>query len=298
MRWDQLQGRFLVYAGGGSKGSQASTTVNQLYSPEEAAQRALVMQEAGRIYGAAPALTPPAGPSADTLAAQQRMREFSTGAGQQMAEMAQGAMQYGLQGVLDPNDPRLQAYIASAQRPVTEAFTGPGGALSRIRGNFAGQDGRGSREQIATGIAERGYLNAMGDISSKIAYGAYGKGLDVFSRTLATAPSTYAMGLQPAFAQEAVGQQTEAYAEQQRQFEANAPWANLQNYANVVFGGSTPGTQTVSNIPGQGVTSTQRAGMTLAGGAAGAYYGAQAGSVGGPAGAAYGAGLGLLLSYL
>lgn len=291
MRWDVLQGRFLVYPGGSSGGGgQSTTNVTQMYSPEEAARRAKVMAEAERAYANAPVVGGPAGASADTLAAQDRMRAFSTGAGQQIANQAGGALKFGLGDVLYPeSNPALRATQEAAVRPITEAYTGPGGALQQVRDHFGQGPGAGSREAIALGLTNRSYLNTVGDVSSRIASEGYNRGLDTFSKSLATAPSVYGLGMQPAATQDLVGQQTEGYQEAQRQWQLNQPWMNLQNYANVVFGGASPGTQTTSQGPG--MSNVQRGGMALSGAAMGAM-------VGGPVGGAIGAGAGLLLSYL
>jgi hypothetical protein len=302
MKWDPLQRLFLVYRGGDDK---QSTQTNVMYSPEEAARRAKVMAEAERVFGMTAGTTPqypgpaPTPASADTLAAQERLRAFSTGTGQQLAQDTTKATQFGLSDVLYPETNKaLQATQAAAIRPVTEAYQAPGGVLSNIRSQFMtnAPSGQSSREAIASGIAGRSYLNTIGDISTNIAFGGYQKGLDTFGRSLALAPQTYALGGQPAVTQGAVGQQQEQYAQQGEQFQAdtrsfalNAPWMNLQNYANIVHGGSSAGSQTTSS--GGGTTNVQRAGMALSGAALGF-------QMGGPYGAAAGAGIGLLLGML
>lgn len=283
-------------SGGKGGGSTTNTTIN--YSPEEAARRALVMSEAERIYGqqaGSAAAHAPAGASPDTLAAQERMRSFATGSGQQMATAAGNAMQFGLGDVLYPEtNPALKSTLDTATRTIGEAYTSPAGPYAQIRQNFGSQEGRGSREAIALGLAGRSYLNTVGDVTGKITSDAYNKGLDTFSKTLAVAPQTYALGQQPALTQDAVGQQVEGYQEQQRQWELNAPWSELQNYANIVFGGSSAGTTT--NSQGPGTSNVQRAGMAMAGASMG-YMAAQGTAIGGPYGAAIGAGIGLLMSY-
>ena len=284
MRWDPIQGRFLVYPGGGSGGG-SSTTVNQLYSPEEAARRQKVMDEAQRIYGTAGAVPPPTGATADTLEAQNRLRSFSTGTGQQIADQTAGALKFGLGDVLNPNsNPALQQTLNTATRQVTDSYLNPGGALSQIRSHFGQGPGAGTREAIAVGLANQGYLNTIGDVSGRITSDAYNKGLDTFSRTLAFAPQAYNLASAPAMTQDAVGQQIEGYAEQNRLHDINAPWSNLQNYANIVFGGANPSTQTTATGPG--TTNVQRAGMALAGASLG--Y-----QVGGAPGALLGAAFGL-----
>lgn len=309
MRFDPLLRLFLVYPSGGSKGTQ--TTVQQNYSPEEAAARARVMAQAEAIFGKESVRQPtypgaqPVAASADTLAAQEQLRQFSTGQGAQVASQAGEALKFGLGDVLYPEtNPALQATIGTATRKVGEAFTDPGGVLSQIRSNFAttAPGGQSSREAIAMGLAGRGYLDTIGDVTGRLASEGYRAGLDTFGRTLAFSPNVYNLMTQPAVTQSAVGQQTEAYQQAQedfaaggRAFDINAPWSQLQNYANIVFGGSSAGTTT--DARGPGVTGTQRAGMALAGASIGAYAAAGT-SMGGPYGAAAGAAIGLLMSYL
>src|SRR3990172_5651172 len=127
---------------GGGSGPSSSTTVNQLYSPEEAARRATVMSEAERIYGqTAPRIAKapypgakPVGFSPETTAAQDYLRQFSTGQGQQFAQQTMGANQFGMGAVLFPeSNPALRGYMDAAIRPVTEAYTDPGGVFRNIR---------------------------------------------------------------------------------------------------------------------------------------------------------------------
>lgn len=295
MRYDPLQRVYLVYSGGGGKQSSTSTQIN--YSPEEAARRTQVMDEAQRIYSQQGPGQAPVPASADTLAAQEMARSYATGPATQAAQLGAQSLQFGMSDVLNPQtNPYYQAHQAAAIRPVTEAYSGAGGVQSQIRSHFGEGPGVGTREAIAQGIAGRNYLTTVGDVTARMGSEAYGQGLDTFGKTLALAPQTQAMGMTPASTISAIGQQTEAYAENERQWELNAPWMNLNNYANVVFGGASPGSTTTSS--GAGITSTQRAGMALSGAAMGMAAGAQYGAVGGPYGAAIGAGVGLLMSYM
>ena len=261
MRWDPISGKFRVYEGGGGSTPTSTTTVQQNFSPEEAAQRAKVMEEASRIYnanagtlsnspypGAAPAPVSPY-----TTQGQQSLLNYATGPGQQFANQAAGYSSF-LMGPAQyaESNPYLQSSINAAIRPVTEAFTDPGGVLSQIRGGSinAGQFG-GSRQGIAEGIAGRGYLNTIGDISSNMANQNYQNALQAGTQSLALAPQTHNMGLLPSQAYSAVGtqeqlqnQQLENYLANQRMWALNAPWTPLQNYANIVFGGASPGTTT------------------------------------------------------
>jgi hypothetical protein len=296
-------GRSRRYYGGGDSAPANTTQTTQVrYSPEEQAMRDKVMRDASALYDQQKGqytsmMYPgprPVGASADTLAAQQRLREFSTGAGQKTADAAQGALQYGLHDVLDPNaNPALQGTIDTATRKIGEAYTDPGGVISQIRSNFVNTapGGQSSREGIAMGIAGRGYTNAIGDVTAKLTSDAYNKGQDTFAKTMAVAPNMYNLMTQPALTQAGVGQSEEAIRQQEEDYQANArmfgmnaPGQALQNFANMVYGGSNPTVQASGQGPGAPKMSP------LAGMAAGATLGA---AVGGPWGAAAGAVIGL-----
>lgn len=295
MRFDPLQRLFLVYSSGDSPPSQTSTTTtNVLYSPEEAARRAQVMSEAQRIYGTvAPNIANlrPAGASPETLQAQSMAKNWAQGAGSDMASRLTQATQFGLGDVLYPeSNPALQATLDTATRRIGQQYTDPGGVLSNIRTNFTTGNtaGTGTRESIAGGIAGREYLNTIGDVTGNILNNAYNKGLDTFSRTMALAPQTMQTQLMPATTIGAVGQQNEAYAENQRQFDLNSPWMALSPYADTVMGFSNPSTQSQATVPGP-----QKNPMAPLGGA---MMGASLGAIIPGVGPIAGAGAGLLLS--
>lgn len=283
--------------GGGGGGSSTNTTQN--YSPEEAARRTQVMDEAKRIYEeTAPTISSAAYPGAavvpfsqHTLAAQQLATRN--------AEQAQGSIDqinsgvhYGLSGAMDVNNnPYLQHAISAAIRPTTEAYTDAGGVLSQIRTN-AGQTGQfgGSRQGVAEGIAAGRYNQTINDTAAKMASAAYDKGQDTFARTLMFAPQALETGMMPVNWLSGVGAQQEGLAMEQAQYAAdarlwglNAPWAPLQNYASIVYGGASPSTTATSTYSGGG---NQR--NVLGGVAGGAMYGAQFGPWGAVAGGVLG----------
>lgn len=247
-------------SGGGGGAPTSTTTTTQNFSPEEAAQRAAVQGEAQRVYqttrgtiGASP--YPGASPvpfSPETMQAQGMLTNWATGTG---GQLAQGAGNYSnfLMGPAQyaSSNPYLQSAMSAAVRPVTEAYTDPGGVLSRIRGNSinAGGYGTSTRQGIAEGIAGRGYLSAIGDITSKMANENYQNATNAGVAALSAAPGTYNLGTEPAKGIAAVGTQKESLAQAQEQRAAeerlwnlNSQWTPLQNYANIVFGGSSPGT--------------------------------------------------------
>jgi hypothetical protein len=241
----------------------------------------------------------PVAPGAETTQAQNMLTELASSQGQNLVNSSMGALNFGLKDVLYPqSNPALQSTIDTATRKVGEAYTAPGGVLSNIRSNFmqSAPGGQSSREAIAMGLAGKGYLDAVGDVTGKLTSDAYSKGLDTFSRTMAFAPNMYNLMAQPAMTVGAVGaaKDTQAQAEEDfaaagRSWDINAPWMNLQNFANIVYGGASPGTTSTS--VGPGTTGVQRLGAATMGAAMGM-------QMGGPMGGAAGAALGLLSSYL
>lgn len=245
-----------------SGGSTTSTTQN--FSPEEAAARARVQSEASGIYDSSrdwmmaqpyPG-TKPAPFSPQTLTAQQYAQDYALGPALQQTNNINNAVKFGLSDVLYPQtNPALQQTINAAIRPITESYTDTGGVMSKIRdaAQGAGQFGS-SRQGVAEGIAAGRYADAVGDTSAKIATEGYGKGLDTFSRTLAFAPQAIQSGLMPSnilsgigAQNEMQGQQLEDYLGNYRMWDYNAPWTPLQNYANIIYGGSNPTTSSSMN---------------------------------------------------
>ncbi len=351
MRWDPLLRLHLVYPGGGDDKQQTTTNVH--YSPEEAAIRAYLMGEGGRVYaqnqggtdwdaynkavadweaetagnvfngphgpvalgpkspkpqqaqfnkpGAAPEYpgAKPIAPSASSVQANEMMKQFALGPGAGISNQATNALQFGLSDVLRPeSNPALQSTIDTATRKVGQAYTDPGGVISQIRGNFmSGAPGGGSsREGIAMGVAGRGYLDTIGDVTGRIASEGYAQGLDHVARTQSMAPNLYNLATQPAVTLGAAGTQEDMWAQGQEQYQAerrgfalDAPWRSLQNYASIVHGMGAPGSTTSADSPG--IQPVQRAGMAMGG----ATIGYQ---MGGGYGAAAGAAIGLMMSYM
>lgn len=291
--------------GGGSSGSTTSTQTVQNFSPEEAAQRAAVQAEATRLYNQtsgtiANAPYPgaqPVAPSTPTLNAQQ-MALTGANTQQTLANQLAAGQQFGMFDVLNPaNNPSLQASIDAAIRPVTQRYMDAGGVMSQVRDQATMAGGFNTRSDIATGLAARGYLDTIGDIATNRTQAAYDKGLDTFSRTMALAPQNIAAQATPAQTVSAVGAQQEGYQAQTNDYDAaarewsmNAPWMALQNYANIVYGGSAPGTTSTST--GQSSGGGTSSAMGALGGAA---SGAMIGSSFGPWGTAIGAGVGLMM---
>lgn len=286
----------------GGGGSQSTTTVQQNFSPEEAARRAAVMKEADRVYWSTMGTASnspypgarPITPSAETAEAQTMMADAARGNMQTIADNAMYAQLMGYNAADVTNNPFLDKAMNAAVRPLTEQMTESGGVLSQIRSGAgdAGQYG-GSRQGIAEGLALKGYLNAVGDVTAKMGNNAYNTGLATSMQALGLTPTVMGAQRDPAAALSAVGAQredlaadVEAYRAAQEEWKLNAPWMPLQNYANIVFGGASPGTTTSS--VGPGVKGPSRAMGALGGAAMGA-------TVAGPWGAAAGALIGAFM---
>lgn len=268
------------FNGGG--GSTKSTNVTQNYSPEEAARRSMVMDEAKLIYdankgrvGAYPGAQP-IGPSQETLFAENYLRALVPGQVQNVASL-NNAVTFGLGDVLDVNsNPYMQNAIQAGIRPITQSYMDPGGVMSQIRQGAVEAGGvGGSRQGVAEGIAAGRYAQAIGDTAAKMANEQYGMGLDTFEKTMMFAPNAMQAGIMPAQTLANVGASTEGrlaaqadWEEQRKLWEMNAPWMPLQNYANIVYGGGSAGSTTTGTVPGK--TAGQKLLGGLSGGAAGA----------------------------
>lgn len=254
--------KYCFGGGGGGNTTSTGTTTNLNYSPEEAARRAQVMDEAQRVYqatggnisnstypGSAPAEFSP-----ETIVSQKLAVQNAAAAQDQVNNINQG-VNYGLTQAMDvENNPYLDKAIAAAVRPIQESYTDAGGVMSQIR-TGAGQAGQmgGTRQGIAEGIAAGRMAQAQGDTAAKIASDAYNKGQETFQKTLTFAPQAMEAGMTPVNWLSSVGAQKENLAQAQADYEANArlwqmnaPWVPLQNYASLVYGGSAPSTSVLS----------------------------------------------------
>jgi hypothetical protein len=288
MRWDPISRQFRVYHKGGSS-TPATTTVNQLYSPEEAAMRTDVMGDASQLYNKLKGKIKkfaPVGPSQATQDAQGQLLDWAGGQGQQLADTTSGYSNWLMGDARKAeSNPYLQSHIDAAIRPITQSYTDPGGVFSSIRTSSIA-DGPSSRQGIAEGIMGGRYMQTIGDVSSRMAGENYQNALRAGTQALALAPQTAQVGQAPALATGAVGTQQEAYDAEQRAWKMNAPWLNLQNYANIVFGGANPGTTTTST--GTTPAGPSTANKALSGAATGAMMGSMVGMP------MVGAGVGLL----
>lgn len=259
---------------GGSGGGTSTQTV-QNYSPEEIARRTALQDTAKKLYETQTAQGTPAfpgsapiAPSNETLAAENYLRALVPGQVQNVGDI-QRATSFGLSDVLSPqSNPYYQQHQQAVLNPIIQQYTDPGGVLSQIRqgAQEAGQVGS-SRQGVAEGVAAGRFGQAASDALAKMGSEAYGQGLDAFGRTLAFSPAAMQAGIIPAQTLANVGASVEgrtaeqaAFEEQQRLWELNAPWQQLQNYANMIYGAGSSGTTSTGTVPGMST------GQRLAGG--------------------------------
>jgi len=192
------------------------------------------------------------GPSTDTLAAQNMMRQIS-GAQSGVAGLAPGAAQFGLADVLDiANSPTLNAAKQASMSQLIDAFTQAGGPLSQIRNSATGNGTYGgSRQGIAEGLALKGLSQSMANANAQLDSNAYGQGLQTFNSTVNSLPTLLQSMQAPATTMAGVGANTEGYKQGQenynanvRDFNVNKDWAPLQQMAQLLYGGMTPGSST------------------------------------------------------
>lgn len=255
---------------GGSKPASSKTTSQTTYSPEEQARRNEVQTNASNIYRQTQgSYTPGNAPiadvvpfSQDTLNAQDWLRAFAGGTGQDITNQALGAMNFGFNDAIDPNsNPAIQDMLAANQRRIQQSYSDPGGVLSQIRTQAMtnADSGSSTRQGIAEGIAAAREGQQIADSGAAIVNNAYNQGLDTFEKTMAFSPNLMNLALQPALTLGGVGTQIEGQAQAQenvdasrQQYALDAPWMGLQNFANIVYGGSNPITTTRSTAPTTG----------------------------------------------
>ena len=263
--WKNLFPRIVLSFGGGGGGSQQSTSSTKVeYSPEEAAARNKVMNEALGIFDQTKAAGPQAYPGARPVGS-----SGATLTGQQMAldaantikggvQNAQNANNFGLHDALfASSNPYLQDAMDAATRPLTESFGEAGGPLAGIRsGSVDNGSLGGSRQGIAEGLASKALINKVGDIRSTMSSNAYAQGLQQMNDSIKNQGMLSILQQMPSQIFSGVGAQQEAQQQQgenflaaQRDFQQNSQWAPLQNLANIIYGGSNGTTSSVSSAP-------------------------------------------------
>lgn len=215
--------------GGGGGGVGASTGGSQVQTRGSAADQAAhdaLLQEILGVYGGLKTnpvpygKAAPVGPSADTLAAQEYMRNFASQSAP-IYDQLRGSLSTGLNAMDVANNPYVKAAVEAAQRRLSEQYTDPGGIMSTIRINAAQTGNVGSsRQGVAEGVASGRFANAAGDISAQMYSDAYNKGMDTYIRTLGLAPQILESSLLPGKTLSAVGQDVEGYGQRTADYEA------------------------------------------------------------------------------
>jgi hypothetical protein len=272
--------------GGGGSGKTTSTTQN--YSPEEAARRARVMDEAGAVYSnvkdtTANAPYPGAGPvgfSPESQLAQQYVTNYASGDAANTVRDLNSAVRFGLKDVLSVNsNPYLREAVQGAQSSLAQNYTDPGGIMSSIRtgSQNAGQYG-GSRQALAEGVAAGRFAKESSNLANQMYSDAYKTGLNTFGQTMEFAPAALEANTVPAQMLSSVGAQKENLAQQIANYDAetrawdlNKDWSALQNYANIVFGAGGSQSTTSANAPRQSAFGQVASGVGLAASLAGLF---------------------------
>jgi len=115
-----------------------------------------------------------------------------------------------------------------------------------------------SRLGIAEGLAMQGLSKNIALANAGFDNTAYGQGLNTFNQTLNSLPTAQQVVAQPASTLARVGANVEGYqqnaenaAAAQRDWNVNKDWAQVQNLANIIYGGMTPGTSSTAQTTSQ-----------------------------------------------
>lgn len=246
-------------SGGG--GNQTSTT-KVTYSPQEQQARDKIAQAAEGSFDVSRAWTPYAGALPTPASA-------STRASWDMANNASAKIVNANNQTQNTNtdimrnatnvgaNPHLQGAMDAATRPMVEQFMAPGGALSAIRqGSVQNNTVGGSRQGIAEGMALQGLQRNVLDTRSGMASDAYYKGLEAQEGAIKNQAMLNMMHQMPSQIQGQVGAQYEGYQQNRenymaaaRDWDQNYHWKPLENFANIVYGGSNGTTQSTQSVP-------------------------------------------------
>lgn len=261
-------------SGGGSKNTTQTTKVE--YSPEEQAARNKVMQAALGTYDQAIVMNDgvykgakPVGAGGTTQLGQQMMIDNAYKQGAQL-DKTQGANNFAMSDAMfAESNPYLQSAIGAATRPLIEQFGESGGALQGIRNGAQAAGGYGgSRQGIAEGIAAKGLVNKVGDISLTMANQNYQTASTNAQQAIKNQAMLTMLSQIPGQTvgqvgamQDAEAQAFENYAANQRQYASTAQWEPIQNLANVIYGGSNGTTTSTAQGPKQDNTMATLGGL-------------------------------------
>tara|TARA_Y100000310_G_scaffold336168_1_gene420011 strand:- start:32 stop:916 length:885 start_codon:yes stop_codon:yes gene_type:complete len=291
--------------GGGGGTETVTTTQQQTLAPQQQELLDLVIPRARQFVNQPPEVFPGptvAGFNPFQRAAQSSALETASNVMPDAINDVLRSQAFMMGPVLNPaTNPALQQATAAAIRPIQEQFTES--VLPNIRQEAvgAGQFG-GNRQQIAEGIASRGFLRQVGDTSAQLQNQAYAQNLEAMTRAMLFAPQALNLSLMPAQVAGAVG---DVRQQQEQQFINEAaqkwmsqqilPFAAAQDVGSLAFG--IGGGGGVSSATGPGLqTSPFQAATGL--GTLGFLVGSSipGSTTGGPIGAALGALAGALFS--
>lgn len=210
--------------------------------------QSLANQPAPQYYGGD--LT--AGFTGEQQQGRQMAADFATGGAQDIYGQASGA--WGDALTADPTqNPYFQSAVSAATRPVMQNLTENILPSIGAGAQQAGQVGS-SRQGIAEGLAMRGAVDKMGDITSQMGNQAYMQGLDTRMGALGMAPQMQNLGFGGANALRQIGAEEQALrqADIGRQIERDmynqqAPWQQLQQYGSLVGGPTALGSSSGSS---------------------------------------------------
>lgn len=129
-----------------------------------------------------------------------------------------------------PINPFTEQLVQTAARPVIQNLQE--NILPSIRGNSQSAGGYSSRTGIAEGIAGRGAIDTIGDMSTNMYNNAYNTGLNTMMGALNMAPQMAGYNMLPAEYLSQVGQQRQG----QQQQVLDAPWLNIERYRDTIGG--------------------------------------------------------------
>ena len=249
--------------GGGSSGGggQTTTSVQKNFTPQQEAGIAQIIDEGSRLYGRQPTLTgeqlvPRIAPqSPETQLAQNFATNFALTQAPGIVNNMSGAVNFGLNDIINGRDPTLQAATDAVTRNITRQYTDPDGLMAKTRSYFgeAGQPG-GTREATYSGVLGGRYMDAVGDATAKLEAQSRQDSLNTFAKTMAFSPQLMSSALTPANVLSSVGAQKENLnqanlSRESAVAQANqmAPWQQLSNFANIIYGSPVSGTTTTAN---------------------------------------------------
>lgn len=150
---------------------------------------------------------------------------------------------------LDSN-PYLKGAVDAAVRPLSENFQQV--VMPSVRGGAISAGGLGnSKAPQAANLAASSYMREVGDTTNKLLNTAYGQNLDAMMKGIALTPQTQSASLFPQVAQDSVGAQKRALAQQQEQarFEEEMFPFNL-GLQLIGASAATPGGGTTGTVTG------------------------------------------------